>query len=580
MAFKLRTVELTATGREIVRESDLAGPSLSVGRASENDIHLPDLAVEPRHATITALEGGGVAVKATGSLGFTFDGGDTGDIVIDSSAGGELGFGTYRIVVSEADGAILLTVRQVEDAATRFGDLERKLGFSLAGVLPNKRRLSLILAGLVVFAFLLVPIAGRMLWNPLDKDSTAYGDASWSSGELSLVHHALEDKCEACHVRAFESVRDATCISCHDDLHDHADPARLQAARASRPLGTQFLWAVAHSFGKQGPGSCADCHAEHEGERFMEPRPQALCIDCHGVLKRNLPDTRLGEAVDFGEMHPQFSPLVVTDAASARPVRVLLDKHVREDNGLTFPHKLHLDKRGGVARMAGNIGSEGGYSLGGLQCKDCHRPTETGIRFKAIDMERDCEACHSLAYDKVGGIFRRLRHGDISKVAADLRGADFTRPAISPRQRPGDYARGRPYHFDFSNPAWKGLQLEYALSPEGICGECHRPATGAGGAMGVTPVTLPTRFMPHGWFDHSAHKREKCTACHEATTSTTSADLLLPGIKTCRTCHLGEDARNAKVPSSCSMCHGYHLPGLGVADASDRTLKGETNIKD
>jgi len=580
MAFKLRTVELTATGREIVRDRDLAGPSLSVGRASENDIHLPDLAVEPRHATITALAGGGIEVKAAGSLGFTFDGSDTGDIVIDSRAGGELGFGTYRIAISEADGAILLTVRQVEEGATRSGDLEQKLGFSLAGVLPNKRKVSYILAGIVVLAFLLVPIAGRVAWNPADKNSTVYGDSSWSSGKLSLVHHALEDKCEACHVRAFEAVRDETCISCHKDLHAHADPARLEAARASRPLGTQFLWSVAHAFGKQGPGSCADCHAEHEGERFMDPPAQALCVDCHGILKQNLPDTRLGDAVDFGTRHPQFSPLVVTNAASGKPVQISLDKHPREDNGLTFPHKLHLDKRGGVARMAANIGSEHGYSSGGLQCKDCHRPTETGIRFQAIDMERDCEACHSLAYDKVGGIFRRLRHGDVSQVIADLSAADLARPAISSRQMPGDYAEGQPYHFEFSGPVWKGLQVDYALSKDGICGECHRPATRSDGRIGVKPVTLLTRFMPHGWFDHAAHKREKCGSCHAAATSTTSADLLLPGIKTCRTCHLGEDAQEAKVPSSCAMCHGYHMPGIGAADASGKIRKGEKNTQD
>jgi pSer/pThr/pTyr-binding forkhead associated (FHA) protein len=63
MAFKVRTVELTATGREIVRDRNLAGPVVTVGRASENDIHLPDLAVEPHHATITEMEGGRVSVS-------------------------------------------------------------------------------------------------------------------------------------------------------------------------------------------------------------------------------------------------------------------------------------------------------------------------------------------------------------------------------------------------------------------------------------------------------------------------------------------------------------------------------------
>jgi hypothetical protein len=72
------------------------------------------------------------------------------------------------------------------------------------------------------------------------------------------------------------------------------------------------------------------------------------------------------------------------------------------------------------------------------------------------------------------------------------------------------------------------------------------------------PVTLVTRFMQNGWFDHKAHKQEKCTSCHLADKSSSSSDLLLPGIKDCRTCHLGEHAKNAEVPSGCAMCHSYH----------------------
>jgi len=560
MAFKLRTLELTAAGREIVRDINLAGPSISVGRSAENDVHLPDLAVEPQHATITELKAGGVAIKSAGTLGFTLDGSDARDALIDSRGGGELGFGTYRITVSEEAGAILLTVRQVEDGATRSGNLEQKLGFSLAGVLPGKRVMSWTLAVLILILFLAVPIVSH-LTRDVDANEGVIGDSSWSTGDLSLVHHGLEDQCQACHVSAFESVKDDTCQSCHKDLHDHADPARLDKAFGSRPLGAKFLLAVAHAFGKEGPGACADCHVEHEGNRFMEPQAQKFCSDCHGVLSENLPDTRLGNAGDFGLLHPQFTPAVITTSTDGKPKRISLDKHPREDNGLTFPHKLHLAKLGGVARMAANIGGERGYGSGGLRCGDCHRPTEEGIRFVPIDMERDCEACHSLAYDEVGGIFRKLRHGDVDQVIADLSTADFTRSLATPRRRPGDYVQGRPYFFNYSGPAWRGLQVGFALSKDGICGECHRPATQADGKMGVKPVTLVSRYMRHGWFDHRAHKQEKCSSCHAAETSTTSADLLLPGIKDCRTCHLGEDAAKAKVPSGCAMCHSYHTSG-------------------
>src|SRR3546814_7588755 len=50
--FLVRQISLTADGREIVRAAMIAKPQLSLGRAAESDIHLPDLALEPDHARI------------------------------------------------------------------------------------------------------------------------------------------------------------------------------------------------------------------------------------------------------------------------------------------------------------------------------------------------------------------------------------------------------------------------------------------------------------------------------------------------------------------------------------------------
>ncbi|AIT80788.1 cytochrome c3 family protein [Novosphingobium pentaromativorans] len=571
MTFRIRQIEQTATGREIVRDRDIAGETLSIGRSAECDIHLPDLAVEPRHAEVSAVSGARLRVEAVGTLGFVVDGAETRSASIDSLGGAELGFGTYRITVSQdEDGAVLLTVRKAETAATRSGNLEEKRGFSLGGVLPGKRRMSWALAIVIVLAFLALPIVTNIMSvkGPRAADkSSVINDGSWNPGELSLAHHSLTDKCVACHVKPFESVRDETCRSCHKDVHDHAPEARLAAARGNLPLGQAALWKVAHAFGKEGPGACQDCHSEHKGPTRLTAPSQQFCADCHGQLKSNLPDTRLGDAGDFGKLHPQFTARVITDPVTRHPSFVSLDSKLREDNGLTFPHKLHLDPMGGAARMARNIGAERGYGSNGLECKDCHRKTEEGVRFKPIDMERDCEGCHSLAYERVGGIVRRLRHGDVEQLTADLLAAkwDHSKPLVSNRKRPGEYAEGGLYQFRYSGGAWPGLQLDVALSKDGICGECHRP-TRINGRPGVVPVSQPMRYFDHGWFDHAAHKQEKCTTCHAAETSTSASDVLLPGIKTCRTCHLGEDAPKSKVPSSCAMCHGYHITETGSAD--------------
>jgi predicted CXXCH cytochrome family protein len=319
-----------------------------------------------------------------------------------------------------------------------------------------------------------------------------------------------------------------------------------------------MLWAVAHTFGKTGPGACTDCHTEHQGVNAAmdEPRQQ-FCADCHVGLKDRLRDTRLGDAGDFGTLHPQFVADVVTDPFARKATPISLDAHPRENNGLTFPHKLHLDPLGGVARMAATIGRERGYGRAGLQCGNCHHPSEDGVRFKPVNMERDCEACHSLAFDQVGGIVRTLRHGDVDQMMAELSVSGYHPPVAAERRRPGEFAVGGNYHINFGPPRYTSTTFQQALSRGGVCGECHTPAM-RNGKPGVVPVTQVSRYLANGWFDHKAHAQEKCTTCHAAQTSTTSSDLLLPTVAQCRTCHLGEDSHRAKVPSGCVMCHGYH----------------------
>ncbi len=562
MIFRLRTVETTAQGREIVRDRDVTAERITLGRSADNTLHLPDLALDPYHAAITA-SGGRIAIEALGSPDFTLDGRQVSEGTIDPQAGGELRFGSYRIAVSEAeDAAVLLTIGQIAEAS---GTSEEKSGFSLAGRMPGKRAMSWLLALAILAAFLVLPIVSQMARDPAAKQGVL-GDAAWSSGPLSQAHHQLEGKCEACHVKPFEAVRDTACLTCHKDVHEHAAPTRLANARGPDGLGDRLQWQIAHLFGKPGPGACSDCHSEHQGAGRMPPPQQAFCADCHGSLKDRLPDTALGNAADFGKVHPEFRPALALTAGSDRLTRVSLAEHPREANGLTFTHDQHLDPRGGVAQMALRLG----MGSGGLGCAACHHPTADGVRFLPIDMERDCEGCHSLAYDKVGGTFRRLKHGDTDQMIADLSVAPrASSPIVTGRRRPGDYANGGTYFARFTPPGGGIGSVAQALSRDGICGECHTPRL-AGGRFSVVPVTQTTRYFNHGWFNHAAHKEEKCTSCHAADRSNLATDLLLPDLKSCRSCHLGEEAPRAKVPSTCAMCHDYHLKPLAPRGVEPR----------
>lgn len=571
MIFRIRSIDQTASGREIVREREVYGEELTIGRAAENAIHLPDLAIEQRHVRVTPAADGRLRLRTESSLGFTLDGRSTHDSTIDPAEGAELALGSYRLAFArELDGEVAISVRQVADRET--GKADEQAGFALAHVMPGKRPMAWVALATVLIAFLAVPIWSHVTRERVKPDYDRTGavmmDASWRTGALSSVHHGLEDNCEACHTEPFVAVRDETCLTCHEDIADHATLPRQSVARGPMSAGDAVQWKVAHAFNKPGPGACTDCHSEHEGAGRMEPTREKFCSDCHGTLDRRLTDTALANAGDFGKAHPEFQAAVLTDPRQDEPVRISLASKPRHSNGLRFPHDLHMDRRGGVARMAQRLG-EGSP----LECKDCHQPTADGVRFLPVDMERNCESCHSLVFDQVGGAFRTLRHGQAEQMRVELLSMDRAarRPIVSDRRRPGQYGAGGLYRADFGRPASGAAMLAQAMSREGLCGECHVPA-GPRGSLQVMPVTQPSRYFMHGWFDHEDHKQEQCTSCHAAEKSGSASDLLLPGIAQCRDCHQGESARKAEVPSGCAMCHSYH-PRSGPAAAPPRIAR-------
>ena len=67
----IRTIDFTSAGKEIIRDKEVESDTLTIGRAADNDIHQPDLAVEQRHARIEPTTGGQLKVEAVGTLGFT-----------------------------------------------------------------------------------------------------------------------------------------------------------------------------------------------------------------------------------------------------------------------------------------------------------------------------------------------------------------------------------------------------------------------------------------------------------------------------------------------------------------------------
>ncbi|MFZ4745681.1 MAG: cytochrome c3 family protein [Sphingomonas sp.] len=554
MSFIIRTVSRTADGREIVRPVTLAQPNISIGRDASNDIHLADLAVEPFHARLTQLPGGKLRAESVGGLGFRVDGRPTKLVEISPETGAELRFGGHLLTIGSDGNAVIVRIERTAPVSDAAGDTDERTAFTLTGLLPGKRSSAWAFALLVLAAFLVAPLWSWASYRSAKtRPAGFHADTSWSSGPLSKAHHALEGNCQACHEKAFVSVEDIKCATCHSGIHDHADPKRQVAAMAPAGLGKSVGNVFKVAFGKPKGQRCVDCHSEHEGAGPMQATAQAFCADCHATMKARLPDTKIANAGDFGLDHPAFKP-------------------VRVDGGLKFPHDVHLSKVNGVARMAQTMPANfpGKRDGPGMVCADCHRPTADGVRFLPVDMESDCQACHSLGYDRVGGTVRTLKHGDVAQAVADVRALGW-RPMVAPsmlagRRRPGEAA-----------PASQGarpVSVDALFTKGGACYDCHvieRTADAATNGWRIAKVVQPMRFIANGWFDHKAHATESCASCHNAAGSRSASDLLIPsigklgdpivkagGAATCRSCHGGE-ASASKVPSSCATCHDYHL---------------------
>ncbi|MCH7627676.1 MAG: cytochrome c3 family protein [Proteobacteria bacterium] len=597
MTFLVRQIALKSNGEEIVRPSTIEGDELLIGRDSACAVHLPDLAVDPRHARARIERDGVLLVESLGEQPFEADGRSTKSRTIDPAVGAELGFGGHRLTVSrDADsGAPVITVRRIEAVSESAEDIDLGSAFTLKGLLPGKRASAWVFALAMLVAFLAVPIWTYATYQPLAMDKDArrpagvHGDTAWKSGHLSLAHHNLENDCQACHTKAFVAVTDNACLTCHkEDAHSHIpDGARLLRARGEPQGMARLTQAVASTFNRP-QGRCVGCHTEHEGAGAMPATRQQFCTDCHDGLRSRLPDSKLADAADFGTAHPQFRPsLIRAVAADGKPVfaQVSWAQGLKEANGLKFTHAQHLSHSNGVAQMVRR--RPGQFAANdALGCQDCHKAEAGGARFKPVVMEEACESCHSLIFDQIGGTFRTLRHGQPEQVVADLRayyrGGAPARPAMlsgMARRIPGDAARtasaadyARAVHF---YPTRGDQAVAQVFGKGGMCFDCHT-VTRTGGAatdgFAVQKVAQNTRYYHVGWFDHTDHRKTDCATCHtRAKTSNDASDLLVPGLDGpggCRSCHVGEDGAklagaNVKDPvkSGCAMCHAYHMDG-------------------
>jgi pSer/pThr/pTyr-binding forkhead associated (FHA) protein len=621
MSFILRQITKRVGAPDIVREKPLAAAEPVIGRGSDCDIQLTDLAVSLRHAVVKQTGPGRVSVESLGAENFEADGKFVHRADLSLANSPVLVFGSHVLGLTPGDkDAILITATARENIAAADSASDQKRAFSLKYALFSQRQLAWITAIAILLACLIVPISLFVIDHNRHLTISSAADRQWSSGPLSPGHHFLEKDCEACHRQAFVSVTDGACLSCHqadltnsaraeavslttrlgspfppDSAADHAPHDRLMAASPPDPnLVRRINTWVAATFSHPN-NRCASCHTEHVGSGQAEtgktPAPVAQnelkrndCKDCHTGMGRRLTDTKIPDVSDWGH-HPDFRPVITAgfDGDKPRLEKIALSSMPMEKQGLIFGHDVHLNATGGVARQAVELGKAAGYGAP-LTCANCHRPAPDG-GFVQVEMKRDCGVCHSLVFTRKNGVDQLLPHGHPDQVVAALRAYFANQPRMS---YGSDAFLGRPgMHGVFvpSQPVdYVAANVRDAFEPGGTCYGCHviiPPADKHSLNYGVAPVKLTSRYLPWGDFDHNvpehhqdANGAANCDTCHKAKTSTKAEDVMLPRIAECATCHGKTHQETAAAAGSdCAECHGFHSPGQATSPRTQQLAR-------
>ncbi len=376
----------------------------------------------------------------------------------------------------------------------------------------------------------------------------------YQAGPVSPAHRIINDQCQVCHTKNFETVQrlgpradahsvpDAACTVCHAGAphYDHQDHVP----------------------------ACASCHQEHRGRPLLSRVDDKACTDCHRDMHRDDGQTpTVDNVTDFATGHPDFR----------------LPEH--DPGHLHFNHEVHLQKEGVFDPARNRVV---------LDCASCHEPDEDRRYFKPIDYPKHCARCHPLSVQVFGAgtdeAARRAAEEFRKKPAPhqppDLvrevllgRYAEFAQehPSVLGAEKRGP--EGRPFpgapilseaELNAARTRWVNDQLRQTerglFDGPGGCCHCHvkkdeRPAADQPRKL---PQYQPTnqrgqpgdRWLPGSVFDHDSHRMLACTDCHkDVRQSKTADDVNLPRIDTCRECHTPQ----VGVSTACVECHRYHL---------------------
>jgi predicted CXXCH cytochrome family protein len=574
MDIQISYVSINRRGQEQRDQRRIEGPLINVGRGSQCQLHLPDPRIALQHAHITVSESGAVLESDPGRMVINGRASDSTRLAV----GDRIELGPYLLEVeAPPQGVALALVVSLVVPLSSFGGGRR---FELRAPRLSKRRLSYVAFFGALLLCLLIPLSQDLLGYPAKPPVAVKGKGppvdmqehvvrnvsakllpTLNPGPVSRAHQNFGDDCRACHEQPFIQVQDRACIACHKSIKEHVPVADLTGLKGHAFRDTR----------------CAECHRDHKGIQ-MAPRSQEQCADCHRDVTAVAAKAKSGKVTDFADGHPEFR-LTLLDAnkPDAAPNRVRMttppSKEMVERSNLKFDHKLHMDPAGvrdpnGRMDPAGMRDAQGRPTV--LKCSTCHQIAEGGRLIAPISMEKNCQSCHSLAFEpKITS--RQVVHGDEAQIATMLREfyarlvlgdvpPDVSPPLDLPRMRPGAEL-AFPERLQAMQIADQkaNMVLRELFDTRKVCVTCHEVSKTTGSVgWRVAPVRIAKIWMPQALFSHAKHKSEDCTKCHDITKSTSSSTIAMPSVKVCQECHTGASFIVGKVTSDCGMCHKFH----------------------
>lgn len=433
----------------------------------------------------------------------------------------------------------------------------------------------------------------------------------FNAGPLSRNHAAFGDNCEKCHDKSLMISGTLTVQKFREVVRD-----RFRNGIAFEPIDrrceTCHRLHAFHEANVVQNRSCSVCHQEHRGPGPMNAVAGSNCASCHNNAATMEASAQKGVQIQWKDIHRHPHPATQIVLELPRPARGYTETFAAFWNGhpefQLQREKVHdLDYDQGAHRdilrfnhqrhLAPDIPWVNGKKL---DCNYCHKPDAEGRYYQRITFAAHCQSCHSLQFDARNPELK-IPHGDVTLARTFLRTlpaqyADYARfkkgitrePDVASfvaqqiRQlretfRTGDELERAVFFTTDPYKPQRGMSGATRANFTG-CAFCHEVKPVVNAAPIIVKPILVDRWMPQAGFNHAKHQIDPrtqqpldCNVCHHAARSRETADVLMPAIANCVSCH----SPQGKVVAECITCHTYHAPTTTAAATVRQMLLGQ-----